>query len=413
MQLSKIIEEMIREPSPIRQIMKMASRQNIINMGLDPDEVISYGGGWVGHHSPEELRKEYQKISSDIELFHNSGAYSPTAGFDEAREALASMERYLFNVNVRMENVIIGQSSTQITHDLFITLADDGDKIMMFDPTYANYPGQIKIALRNAEIVRMKVLDEERWKYKDAEALSEEFKEVYEKEKPKIVLFPSPDNPSSQIFPQEFVETIADICQDNNSFMLLDYAYKTQVFGPVPEYFSWSPADKPFMIGIYSNSKWGRGLGRRLAWIIADEEIINAMERTQQCTILCPDTMHQMALTEYINEGLKDGSLKRYLDETRDAYKKAAEVTVNSIREYLDMPCLTPQGGLYTLMNVNEDGNKFVERVLKNTGVLFIPGAGFGESLRNAVRISYGPHVENTEIIREGFIRVAKYLGRM
>ncbi len=323
------------------------------------------------------------------------------------------MERYLFNVNVRMENVIIGQSSTQITHDLFITLADDGDKIMMFDPTYANYPGQIKIALRNAEIVRMKVLDEERWKYKDAEALSEEFKEVYEKEKPKIVLFPSPDNPSSQIFPQEFVETIADICQDNNSFMLLDYAYKTQVFGPVPEYFSWSPADKPFIIGIYSNSKWGRGLGRRLAWIIADEEIINAMERTQQCTILCPDTMHQMAITEYINEGLKDGSLKRYLDETRDAYKKAAEVTVNSIREYLDMPCLTPQGGLYTLMNVNEDGNKFVERVLKNTGVLFIPGAGFGESLRNAVRISYGPHVENTEIIREGFIRVAKYLGRM
>ncbi len=63
MQLSKIIEEMIKEPSPIRQIMKMASRQNIINMGLDPDEVISYGGGWVGHHSPEELRKEYQKIS--------------------------------------------------------------------------------------------------------------------------------------------------------------------------------------------------------------------------------------------------------------------------------------------------------------------------------------------------------------
>ncbi len=410
MQLSKIIEEMINEPSPIRQIMKMASRQNIINMGLNPDEVISYGGGWVGHHSPEELQNIYEKISSDISLFHDSGAYSPTAGFDEAREALAKMEKYLFNVNAGMENVIIGQSSTQITHDLFITLANDGDKIMLFDPTYANYPGQIKIALRNAKIVRLTVIDEERWEYKDGETLSEEFKELYEREKPKIVLFPSPDNPSSQIFPHKFVETVADECEDSNSFMLLDYAYKTQVFGTIPQYFSWSPEEKPFMIGIYSNSKWGRGLGRRLAWIIADEEIINGMERTQQCTILCPDTMHQMAITEYINDGIKNGSLKRYLDEVRDAYRKAAEITVNSIEEYLGLPHLVPQGGLYTLMKVNEDGDKFVERVLRNTGVLFIPGRGFGESLREAVRISYGPHVENTDIIKEGFKRVAEYL---
>ena len=76
------------------------------------------------------------------------------------------------------------------------------------------------------------------------------------------------------------------------------------------------------------------------------------------------------------------------------------------------MPCLIPQGGLYTLMKVNEDSDEFVKRILKNTGVLFIPGKGFGESLREAVRISYGPHVENVDIIEEGFRRVAEYLGR-
>ncbi|MCD6473521.1 MAG: pyridoxal phosphate-dependent aminotransferase [Thermoplasmata archaeon] len=412
MQLSNLIKEMIANPSPIRQIMKMASRKNIINMGLDPDEVISYGGGWVGHHAPELLREKYVDIVGNKEKFHVAGGYSPTLGFDDAREAIAEMENYLFGSNVKEENVIIGQSSTQLTHDLFIALANDDDTIMLFDPTYANYPGQIKMALRNARITRLKVLDDETWQYKDDEQLSEEFKELYEAEKPKIVLFPSPDNPSSQVFGDAFVKTIYDVCYDNDTAMVIDYAYKTQVFGATPSYFSWSPDDKPNMIGIYSNSKWARGLGRRLGWVVASVDVIDAMERAQQGSILCPDSMHQMALVSYIKDAIKDGSMKEYIEETKKAYKKAADATIKAIDEYLGFPRLIPQGGLYTLMKVGEDGNEFVKRVLKNTGVLFIPGYGFGSTLKFGVRISYGPMVENIEKIEEGFRRVAEYLKK-
>jgi len=412
MELSKLIQEMINEPSPIRQIMKMASRQNIINMGLNPDEVISYGGGWVGHHSPEKLRHGYGEICNDVEKFYDAGKYSPTLGFEECREAIAKMEKELFGVKLSIENIIIGQSSTQLTHDLLVALANPNDKILLFDPTYANYPGQIKMTLRNTKIVRQRVLDTEKWEYKSEEEMAEDFKEIYEKEKPKIILFPSPDNPSSQVFGDAFVKTIADICYDTNSFMIIDYAYKTQCFIPPPKYFSWSPADYPFMIALHSNSKWGRGLGRRLGWVDASTEIIEAMERVQQCTILCPDTMHQFALANYINKSLADGSLKKYLEDVRNAYKRAADVTIEAIDEFLGLPRLIPQGGLYTLMKVNEDADEFVKRVLKNTGVLFIPGKGFGDSLKEAVRISYGPHVENIEKIKEGFRRVAEYLKK-
>ncbi len=412
MELSKLIQEMMNEPSPIRQIMKMASRQNIINMGLNPDEVISYGGGWVGHHPPEQLRQEYGNICNDIEKFHDAGKYSPTLGFEECREAIAKMEKELFGVKLGIENIIIGQSSTQLTHDLLVALANPDDKILLFDPTYANYPGQIKMTLRNAKIVRQRVLDTEGWEYKSEEEMAEDFKEIYEKEKPKIVLFPSPDNPSSQVFGDTFVKTIADMCHDGKSFMIVDYAYKTQCFISPPKYFSWNPSDYPFMIALHSNSKWGRGLGRRLGWVDASEEIIEAMERVQQCTILCPDTMHQFAFASYINKSLADGSLKKYLEEVRNAYKKAADATIEAIDEFLGLPRLIPQGGLYTLMKVNEDADEFVKRVLKNTGVLFIPGKGFGDSLKEAVRISYGPHVENIGVIKEGFKRVADYLKK-
>ena len=37
--------------------------------------------------------------------------------------------------------------STQLTHDLFRTLLDPGDTVMLLDPTYANYEGQLAFAV--------------------------------------------------------------------------------------------------------------------------------------------------------------------------------------------------------------------------------------------------------------------------
>jgi len=49
---------------------------------------------------------------------------------------------------------------------------------------------------------------------------------------------------------------------------------------------------------------------------------------------------------------------------------------------------------------------------MMNTNVLFVPGTGFGSTLKNSVRISYGPLVQDTEKIKEGFERVGKFLKK-
>src|SRR5688572_4072400 len=66
--LSKLVRQQITRPSPIRQIMKMAERQNIVAMGLNPDNVISFGGGWVNHPAPEPLRQAYADTIADASL---------------------------------------------------------------------------------------------------------------------------------------------------------------------------------------------------------------------------------------------------------------------------------------------------------------------------------------------------------
>jgi len=430
LELSRLVSHQIAKPSPIRQIMKMADRKNIISMGLDPEKFISFAGGWVNHRAPESLRQKYIEICSDMERFHKSGGYSTTIGEGECREQIAFFEGKIFGMkNISAENIIVGQSSTQLAHDVLRTLANPGESVLLLDPTYANYIGQMIFSLTDikievspggieqrvpgAEIVYLPVLDNESWKcFANLPEIFKEMRRIFDLQKPKIVLFPSPDNPTSQIPSERFVKELLEQCQEAGSYLLIDHAYKTQYFGDLPKYYSWSPEDYPNLVTLHSNSKWGRGLGRRMGWLEANKEVIEGMERVQQCSILCPDSLHQMAFASYMEEALKDGSLKKYLEEARNAYKKAADVTIEAIDDHLGLKRTVPQGGLYTVVDVGQDSDSFVLDVMKNTGVLFVPGSGFGKTLKNGIRISYGPLVDNIERIKEGLERVGDFLGK-
>ena len=401
-------------PSPIRQIMKMAERQNILAMGLDPDQVISFGGGWVNHEAPEEFRKAYQEVVNDPALFHKSGGYTATLGDLECREQIALFEAALFGVpRLGPEHIAVGMGSTQLTHDLFRTLVDPGDTVLLLDPTYANYEGQLAFAAPGVRIVRLPVIDAATWAYlpdTDPEGVAREFRRLFDLHKPRLVLFGAPDNPTSQIVPQALAEVMLERTRDAGAWLAIDFAYKCQYFSPYPAYYSWSPADHPHVIGIHSNSKWARGLGRRLGWIEAAPSVIEAIERVQQCSILCPDTLEQMTMARYLKVAIPSGSLQRYVDFANALYKKAAKVTLDAVDAYLHRPRLVPRGGLYTVVDVGRDAEAFVPEALKATGVLVVPGRGFGPSITNGVRISFGPLVHDTAKITEGIKRLAGFM---
>jgi aminotransferase len=294
---------------------------------------------------------------------------------------------------------------------LILTIADPGDSILLPDPTYANYYGQIDFALKEARQVLLPIFESNSWSYApDKKQIVEHMQELYERHHPKIMLFTSPDNPTGQIVPHEVIRSALEMAEDGGTYVVIDFAYKALYFKDVPDYFSWSPVDYPNLVTIHSTSKWARGLGRRLGWIEAAENVIQGLERTQQCTILCPDSLHQMALTAYLKESTKDGTLKQYISNTRDDYKRAAELTVKAIERNLPYRFLRPEGGLYTVLDVEMDGEIFVRELLRHTGVVLIPGAGFGPSLKNGVRISYGPLVRDPGKIEEGIERVGRFV---
>lgn len=395
--------------SPIRRIMEMASPANLVKMGLNPNDVISFAGGWVNHHAPEELRQEYIAIAQDSELFHKTGAYSPSDGSPELKKALIDFNAQLFGADSKGENIIIGANSTQLAYSLFKVLLNPNDKIALLDPAYANYPEQIELGV-NCKTVHFPVFDAENWTFAEDETkLAADFELFMEREKPTLVLFSSPDNPTGKMLPDFFVKKMLDTALKYDCYVAIDFAYNTFIYGKEqPEYFSYSPEEYPNLIKLFSNSKWCRGLGRRLGWLEATKNIVESLKVVQQSVVLCPDTIHQMTLTNYINKGLKDGSLKGYIKQINDDYQSAAEFLCYCIEKYLSSRFTVPEGGLYSVVDVGMNGDEFVENILKTTGVIFVPGGGFGASLKNGIRISFGPLVYDHAKIEEGFQRVAK-----
>ena len=407
--LSKRINLFKNEPSPIKAIMNYGDPQYIQKSGINPDELISFAGGWSNHAAPENLRRAYENILADPERFHFSGNYSTSIGDKEFRNALCKFENYLYGMDINEKQIAVGLGSTQLTNDLFSVLLDPDDKVVLLDPSYSNYPEQLSRGNHGVSILRFSVIDEDKWEY-IADQKTEEFCKYILKNKPKIVLLISPDNPTSKILSQEFVQAVLDSVKKIDGYLIIDFAYKELVYEKaVPDYFSWAPTEN--FISVRTNSKWCRSLGRRIGWLEAPEFIIEAMESVQSYTILSPDKLHQMAFGKFITTSIEDGSLDVYLEKIRKLYKNAAEKTAKIIQKHLDFPIIQPEGGLYIFMKVNTDSVEFVETILTKTGILFIPGLGFGTTGRNAVRVSFGPLVEEIDKIEQGIIKTAKYLN--
>ena len=375
---------------------------------------MSSGQGWIANEAPRSLRDAYVRACKNRKKFHASSISSAPGGIPECRRQIAAMERDLFGTDISEKNVVVGMGSTQMTRDIFVTLADPGESVILFDPCDSNYARQIDCTLPGSRIVRLKVLDDASWLYlPDVDKTIEEFHELFGKHRPKIIVMAAPDLVTGQNPDERLVKEIVDTAARSGSFVVMDMASKTRYFGDEPpSYFQWSPSEYANLVCLRSNSNLTHSPGRRLGWIIASPMVVEGMERTQEVTIHSPDVLHQTAFVDYIQQGLKDGTLREYLEKTRSDYEETARFTVRSIDRHLGLRRLIPQGGSRVVVDVEQDANEFVPRLLEKTGVLFGSCSEYGPSLRNGIRISYAPHVKNHGHIERALEKVGVALDR-
>ena len=152
-----------------------------------------------------------------------------------------------------------------------MTVADPGDKVIVFSPFYENYGADT--ILSGAEPIYVPLHPPE-FSF-DPNELEDAFRQ-----NPKALILCNPSNPCGKVFTRQELETIAQLAVKYDTYVITDEVYEHIVYAPnVHTYFATLPGMWERTISCSSLSKTYSITGWRLGYIIAPPEIIDVAKK--------------------------------------------------------------------------------------------------------------------------------------
>jgi aminotransferase len=146
--------------------------------------------------------------------------------------------------------------------------------------------------------------------------------------------------------------------------------------------------------------------GFRIGYACGPAEIIEAMMKVHQYTMLCASIISQEAAIEAIEHGEADTT------EMRDQYKLRRNYIVDALNR-MGLNCQLPRGSFYAFPNITSTGlgsKDFAVRLLQEEKVACVPGGAFGASGEGFVRCCFATSLEK---IQEACDRMGRFVERV
>jgi len=186
---------------------------------------------------------------------------------------------------------------------------------------------------------------------------------------------------------------IAEVAQKHDLLVISDEIYDRLVYGVEHTCFASLPGMKERTILLAGFSKAYAMTGWRIGYAAASPEIIEAMTKIHQYTILCAPIMAQMAAIEALKSGDKAAS------EMVADYDRRRRVMVKGLND-IGLACFEPRGAFYAFPSIKVTGlssEEFAEKLLVEEKVAVVPGSAFGECGEGHVRCCYATALADIE----------------
>ena len=365
--------------SVIRRMTRISNKYGAVNLSQ----------GFPDFEPPHELLERLAEVTR--EDFHQ---YSITWGAQNFREALARKQSRLMGVDIDPnENVVVTCGSTEAMMAAMMTVANPGDKVIVFSPFYENYGADT--ILSGAEPIYVPLYPPE-FNF-DPNELEAAFRQ-----KPKALILCNPSNPCGKVFTYDELKIIADLAEKYDTFVITDEVYEHIVYAPHKHvYFASLPHMWERTISCSSLSKTYSITGWRLGYIIAPPHIIDVAKKVHDfLTVGAAAPLQEAAVT-----GLHFG--EDYYRQLRDKYTEKRDLFLKGLDD-IGIAHTVPQGAYYILLDVSEFGYKsdleFCEVLARNVGVGAVPGSSFfREDVNHLIRLHFA---KKTETLNEALNRL-------
>jgi L-glutamine---4-(methylsulfanyl)-2-oxobutanoate aminotransferase len=252
---------------------------------------VNLSQGFPDFEPPREILNRLAEVSHGD--FHQ---YSITWGAQNFREALAEKQSRLMGRKIDPNSeIVVTCGSTEAMMAAVMTVANPGDKVIVFSPFYENYGADT--ILSGAEPIYVPLYPP------DFHFNTDELEAAF-KQHPKALILCNPSNPSGKVFTFDELKTIADLAEKYDSFVITDEVYEHIVYEPNKHiYFASLPGMWERTISCSSLSKTYSITGWRLGYIIAPPYIVETTKKVHDfLTVGAAAPLQEAAVT-----GLKFG----------------------------------------------------------------------------------------------------------
>lgn len=372
--------------SVIRRMTRISNQHGAVNLSQ----------GFPDFQPPKAILDRLAEVSA--EDFHQ---YSITWGAQNFREALAEKQSRLMGRTIDPNGEItVTCGSTEAMMAAMMTVANPGDKVIIFSPFYENYGADT--ILSGAEPIYVPLTPPDF--HFDPEALEDAFRQ-----KAKALVLCNPSNPCGRVFTREELEIIAGLAEKYDAYVITDEVYEHIVYAPHKHtYFAALPGMWDRTISCSSLSKTYSITGWRLGYTIAPPEITERIKKVHDFL-----TVGAAApLQEAVIPGLRFG--QDYYDELLAEYTHKRALFLKGLDD-LRIAHTNPEGAYYVLLDISEYGYEsdltFCEDLAREVGVGAVPGSSFfREPVNHLIRLHFA---KKDETLLDALNRLESMRGKM
>jgi len=357
-------------------------------------DVISLGVGEPDFVTPWHIRE-----AAIYALETGKTSYTSNLGLLKLREAIAASLEKHFDLFYNPKNqILIAVGVSEAMDIAFRAVINPGDEVIYHEPCYVSYAPGVALAQGLAVPGSCKA--------SNGFAVTADAIERAITPRSKALVLNFPTNPTGGTMTREELQRIAEVVKRHNLLVITDEIYSELTFEGEHVSIASLPGMLERTIFLHGFSKAYAMTGFRIGYACGPTEIIEAMMRIHQYSMLCASIISQEAAFEAIQNGEPDTA------EMREQYRLRRNFIVKAFND-MGLPCHMPRGSFYAFPCIESTGlssKEFAVKLLEQEKVACVPGGAFGPSGQGYLRCCFATALDQIEIATE---RMARFVGRV
>jgi len=331
-------------------------------------------------------------------MLKNKNGYAPSSGINEALEAIEREAERKGITNV--QDIFITTGASEAIDICLTALVNEGENVLTPTPGYPLYTA---IASKLQMMENPYYLNENNGWLPDIDDIKSKINN-----KTKAIILINPNNPTGSLYTEENLNQIIDLALEHNLVIFADEIYDKLLFDG-KKHISIASLNKDVSCITFGGlSKNYMVPGFRIGWGIVSgrkevlSDYIEAINKILRA---------RLSANHPEQYGIKASLVgnNEHLIEVIDKLTKRRDLTVDMLNSIDGISCVKPEGAFYAFpqLHMKQPDAHFVSELIKETGVVVVPGSGFGQIPGTKhFRVVFLP---NEQILEKAYKQIAEF----